>query len=71
MGEVSCISEALDDEPSCPYFCYQNIAGLPFPPPHISVEKTDTTPPGNRRIGASTKAAVQCVSSVECVHMSL
>ena len=31
--QLECISEALDDERSCPYCWCQNIAGLKFTPP--------------------------------------
>ena len=55
---LDCISEALADAPIRPYRWCQNIAGLKFTPPQKAVERTGTIPPGNRRIGASTKAAV-------------
>ena len=61
--QLDCISEALDDGPSRPYFWCHNIAGLKFPPPHTAVERTGNTPPGNMSIGESKKAAVCCILS--------
>ena len=60
-SQLDFIYEALDDVPSRTYYWCQNIAGLKFPHPQTVVERKGTTPTGNRRIGASTKAAVWCI----------
>ena len=52
-SQLDCIYEALADGPSCTYRWCQNIAGLQFHPPQTAVERNDTTPPGNMRIGAT------------------
>ena len=60
-SQLDCISDSLADEPSHPYRWCHNIEGLKFPSPQTAVQRTGTTPPGNRRTGASTKADVQCI----------
>ena len=70
-SQLECISEDLADGPSRTYHWCQNIEGLKFLPPQISAERTGTTPPGNRRIGESTKAAVRCILCWVCAHVSL
>ena len=69
--QLYCISEALADEPSRPYCWCQNISGMQFPPPQTSVERTGTTPPGNKRIGEITKAYFRCILRRLHAHVAL
>ena len=61
ISQLYCISEPWADGPSRPYCWCQNIAGIQFPPPQTELERTGTTPPVNRRSGASAKVAVRCI----------
>ena len=70
-SQLDCISESLADWPSLSYLWCQNISGVKFTPPQTRVERTGTTPPGNRRIGARTKESVPCILRQVRAHVAL